>query len=77
MAVVKVGIYIKEFINVSFSYCPRTALILLISFSWLFAFLQIVDTYFSKFNSLSISIPNSVTDSLDFISALFMVKQQL
>ena len=71
--------YTKEFINISFSFCPRTASIPLIAFSWLFAFLQIVDTCFSKFNllSISISIPKSVTDSLEFISALFMIKQQL
>ena len=69
--------YAKEFINISFSFCHRTALILLIAFIWLFAFLQIAGTSFPKFNLLSISIPKSVTDSLDFISALFMVRQQL
>ena len=72
--------YAKEFINISnisFSICHRTAPILPIAFSWLFAFLQIADTYFLKFNLLSISIPKSVTDSLDFISAFFMVRQQL
>ena len=51
--------------------------ILLFAFSWLFAFLQIVDTCVSKFNLLSNSIPKSVTDSLDFISALLMTKQQV
>ena len=69
--------YAKEFINISFSFCHRTAPILLIVFSWLFAFLQIADICFPKFNLLSISIPKSVTDSLDFISALFMVIQEL
>ena len=73
--VIKIGIYKR--IWISFSFCPRSASILLIAFGCLFAFLQIVDTCFSKFDLLSISIPRSVTDSLDFIWALFMVKQQL
>ena len=75
MTVVKFGIYKRVYFY--FYFCPRTSPNLLIAFSWLFAFLQIVDTCFWKFNLLSVSIPISVTDSLDFISALFTVKQQL
>ena len=48
--------------------------VLLIAFSWFFVFLQIVDTCFSKLNLLSISIPRSTTDSIGFISALFIVE---
>ena len=59
--------YAKELINLSLFCCPRTAPIPLISFSRLFVFLQIVDTYFSKFNLFWISIPKHVTDFLDFI----------
>ena len=48
-----------------------------ISFYWVFAFLQVVGMCFIKFSLLTISIRQNVTNSLYFISALFIVKLQL
>ena len=51
---------------------PESVLNLSIAFSWVFYLLKIVDICFSKFIFLSISVLKSVTDCLDFASALFL-----
>ena len=49
----KLEIYKSVNVNISFPFCPRNASILLILFNSLIAFLQILDSCFSKFNTLS------------------------
>ena len=69
--------YTNKLIIISFSVLPMYLWIWLIAFNCLLAFLQMVETCFSKFSLLSISIPKSVTESTDVMIELFIFKSGL
>ena len=58
------------FINISFSFYPRSELIP-------FSTSSVICLFFYLVNLLTISMSKKVTDFLDLISALFMFRQQL
>ena len=65
------------YIVVSISLCPLNVYNLQIAFSWLLAFLQILEICFSKFSLLSISIPNNFTDDSMINSTPFVFNKDL
>ena len=67
----------KIFIIASFSLCPINICSLQIAFSWLLAFLQVLEMCFPKFSLLSISIPNNLTHDFLVNSMPFLFNTDL